>query len=50
MRAYARTGRSTGISVGPIGLLFLGPFLGVWLIFKCVVLFGQALASLGRQR
>lgn len=48
MRAYARTGRSTGVSIGPIGLLFLGPFIGVYMMFRVFVLFGQAVASLFR--
>lgn len=47
MRVYARTGRRTGVSVGPIGLMILGPiYLTVWMLYAAVYAVGWCLALL----
>ena len=39
MRVYVRTTRGTGISLGPVALIVLGPFLlCLWLVYAAALL------------
>lgn len=39
MRLYVRTTRNTGVSLGPVALLILGPFLlAMWAVYAAALL------------
>jgi hypothetical protein len=44
MRAYARAGRNTAVSVGPVGLILLWPLYATYYVFATFVVVGRAIA------
>jgi hypothetical protein len=39
MRLYVRTSRNTGVSLGPVALVILGPFLlAMWVVYVVALL------------
>ena len=46
MRAYYRTGRRSGVSFGPIGLLVALPFIIMWYMIVALVVAVIAIAAI----
>ena len=46
IRAGARTSANTGVSIGPLGLLLLSPFIGVVFMFWFIAMFVKCVVTI----